>query len=311
MTKLEIRSVNVSGQKGTPKTSREEIAIDASGVVGDAHAGRWHRQVSLLAQESIDRFAVRLGRPIGPGEFGENLTFSGTPSQDIAPLDRIAVGEVELEITQIGKKCHGAGCAIFQQVGQCVMPVEGLFARVIRGGIVCRGDRGEHRPRPFQCMVITLSDRAAAGDYVDRSGPRIRELLEAHFASGRWHPAITQCVLPDDAGQLRQRVREGIHSGIDVIFTSGGTGVGPRDITPDTVAPLCERQLPGVMEHIRAKFGAANPQARLSRGVAGVAGKTQIYTLPGSVRAVEEYLGEILATMEHLVFMLQGWDVHE
>lgn len=310
MTELEILSVNVSQQKGTVKLPREEIAVDPLGVVGDAHAGRWHRQVSLLARESIDRFAARLGRPIGPGEFGENITFSGAAAEAIAPLDRLVAGDVELEITQIGKTCHAAGCAIFQQVGQCVMPAEGLFARVVRGGVVRRGDGGQHRPRPFTCMTITLSDRAAAGEYADRSGPRVKELLEAFFATRRWHPAISHCVLPDDPQQLRRQVLEGIQRGVDVIFTTGGTGVGPRDIAPDAIAPLCEKLIPGIVEHIRAKFGADNPRARLSRAIAGVTGKTQIYTLPGSVRAVDEYLGEILATMEHLVFMLHGWDVH-
>jgi len=97
---------------------------------------------------------------------------------------------------------------------------------------------------------------------------------------------------------------------VDVVFTTGGTGIGPRDITPETVAALCERLIPGIMEHVRAKHGQQNPRARLSRSIAGVAGKTQIYTLPGSVRAVEEYLEEILKTLEHVVYMLHELDVH-
>ncbi len=131
-------------------------------------------------------------------------------------------------------------------------------------------------------MIITLSDRAAAGVYADRSGPRIRELLEDFFAARDIGATIEPRLLPDDAGLLRCEIVRGIQEGIDVIFTTGGTGVGPRDITPDTVAPLCDRLIPGIMEHIRAKFGAGNPRARLSRAVAGIAGKTQIYTLPGS-----------------------------
>jgi len=95
-----------------------------------------------------------------------------------------------------------------------------------------------------------------------------------------------------------------------VIVTTGGTGIGPRDITPEVVTALCQKQIPGIMEHIRAKFGAANPNALLSRSVAGVAGRSQIYALPGSVRAVEEYLGEILKTLEHVLCMLHGLDVH-
>jgi molybdopterin adenylyltransferase len=165
-------------------------------------------------------------------------------------------------------------------------------------------------PRTLRCLIITLSDRASAGEYADRSGPRIMELLQSFFGDGRWQLDIARVLLPDDPEQLRKHLLDGIESGVDVVFTTGGTGLAPRDITPDTVAPLCERQIPGIMEHIRAKFGANNPRARLSRAIAGVARKTQIYTLPGSVRAVEEYVGEILVTLEHLAAQVQGRDDH-
>ena len=310
MTKVEVVSVNVSEQKGTVKRPVDRIRLDDLGVVGDAHAGRWHRQVSLLPQESAERFAAELGQTVLPGEFGENITTRGVESAEVAPLDRFVFGEVELEITQIGKACHGSGCAIFQQVGKCVMPAEGLFARVVQGGTIRRANRGEHRPKAFTCQVITLSDRVAAGHCADRSGPRIKELLEAFFATRRWHPTITNFVLPDDPQQLQTEILRAKQCGVDVVFTTGGTGVGPRDITPETVAPLCERLIPGVMEHVRAKYSRQNPRARLSRSIAGVAGKTQIYTLPGSVRAVEEYMEEILETLEHVVYMLHELDVH-
>jgi molybdopterin adenylyltransferase len=165
-------------------------------------------------------------------------------------------------------------------------------------------------PCPLRCLVITLSDRAAAGEYADRSGPRIEELLKAFFDTGRWQLEVHRHVLPDEPDSLRQLVLAGVESGADVIFTTGGTGISPRDITPETIAPLCEKEIPGIMEHIRAKFGADNPRARLSRAIAGVARKTQIYTLPGSVRAVEEYLGEILVTLEHVFGLLQDRDEH-
>jgi molybdenum cofactor synthesis domain-containing protein len=309
-SKFEILSLNVSRDKGTAKQPVETIAVDGLGIVGDAHAGRWHRQLSLLDEECIGRLAGELGRRIAPGEFGENVTVRGLPARAVAPLDRLLLGEVELEVSQIGKQCHGPKCAIFQQAGRCVMPAEGLFARVVRGGSVHRQAAAEHRPRPLRCLVITLSDRAAAGDYADRSGPRVCELLEVFFATRRWHTAITTCLLSDDPEQLRLRILAGLESASDLIFTTGGTGLGPRDRTPATVAALCDRLIPGIMEHVRAKYGAENPAARLSRAVAGVAGQTQIYALPGSVRAVEEYLPECLATFEHLLFMLHGLDVH-
>jgi molybdenum cofactor synthesis domain-containing protein len=162
----------------------------------------------------------------------------------------------------------------------------------------------------MHCRIVTLSDRAASGIYADRSGPRIRELLESFFADHGIESTISQCLLPDEAVLLRREILAAIEQGADVIITTGGTGVGPRDIAPDTVGPLCDKLIPGIMEHVRAKFGANNPRARLSRAVAGVIGTTQIYTLPGSPRAVEEYLPEILVTLEHIADMLHGADTH-
>jgi len=95
------------------------------------------------------------------------------------------------------------------------------------------------------------------------------------------------------------------------VITTGGTGVGPRDITPETVAGVFEKIIPGIMENIRMKFGQAKPNALLSRSVAAVGGQTQCYALPGSVRAVDEYMGEILKTLEHVIYMLHGLDVHK
>ena len=171
--------------------------------------------------------------------------------------------------------------------------------------------KGEIPPqRAMRCLIITLSDRAVAGVYADRSGPRVREMLEAYFAIRGMEATIEQRLLPDDADRLRREIVDAREQGVDAIFTTGGTGVGPRDIAPETIEPLCDRLLPGIMEHIRATFGADNPRARLSRAIAGVAGTTQIYTLPGSVRAVEEYLPEILATLEHIADTLHGTDGH-
>lgn len=307
---LEVLAVNISAEKGTVKRPVHQAQIDSRGVVGDAHAGAWHRQVSLLGQETIARFAAEIGRAIGPGEFAENLTVRGMDSGRVAVLDRFQFGSVELEVTQIGKQCHGEGCSVFQQVGKCVMPRDGIFTRVVQGGPIAAGQTGTHSPRPLRFRVITLSDRAAAGEYADRSGPKIAQTITAWLATRRWHPQIETALLPDDAARLRDELAAARAGGVDVVLTTGGTGVGPRDITPEVVTALADKTIPGIMEHIRAKFGAVRPAARLSRSVAAIAGRTQIYTLPGSVRAVEEYLGEILPTLEHVLYMLHGLDVH-
>jgi molybdopterin adenylyltransferase len=307
---IEVVSVNVSRETGTVKRPVPEVVVDGLGIQGDAHAGPWQRQVSLLSTESIDRMAREIGREIGAGEFGENLTVRGLYADCMALLDRLHFGEVELEITQIGKQCHGEGCSIFQQVGKCVMPAEGVFARVLHGGIIRPGDRGEHVARAFRFLVVTVSDRAAAGQYADRSGPKIKELIQS-FVAGKPRPVQIEMVLtPDDPEQLRGHLLAARQRGIDVVFTTGGTGFGPRDTTPETVAAVCDRIIPGIMEYARVKCGATNPNALLSRSIAGAAGRTLIYALPGSVRAIAEYMEEILKTIEHAIFVVNGLDVH-
>ncbi len=308
---IEVVSVNISKQKGVAKHPMSESTVDGLGIVGDAHAGAWHRQVSLLGIESVEHFATKIGRQIRPGEFGENVTIRGAEPGGVAVLDRFRLNDVELEVTQIGKQCHGQGCSIFQQVGKCVMPTEGIFARVVQGGTLHPGDGGEHLPKTLRFLLITLSDRAVAGEYVDRAGPRMRELLETYLAGQSRRAEIEAILLPDDAAQLREQLIAAQQNGTDGVFTTGGTGVGPRDIAPETVTDFCDKIIPGIMEAVRLKYGESNPRSRLSRSIAGTAGRMQIYTLPGSVRAVEEYMEEILKTVEHLIYMLHGLDVHQ
>ncbi len=136
-----ILAVNISEKKKTPKiTVPEGRLIEDFGLEGDAHAGKWHRQISLLGTESIEK--ARNGRTDGlcHGVFAENLTTEGIELFTLPIGTRLRVGsEAVLEISQIGKECHD-GCAIRQLVGQCVMPREGVFARVIKGGVVRPGD---------------------------------------------------------------------------------------------------------------------------------------------------------------------------
>jgi cyclic pyranopterin phosphate synthase len=134
-----VVAVNVSEAKGERKKAVPEVVLLAEhGIEGDAHAGTWHRQVSLLAQESIDKMTAR-GLDVGPGDFAENITVIGL---DVAALPlgtTLDLGEALVEVTQIGKECH-TRCAIYQQAGDCVMPREGIFVRVLRGGRVAPGD---------------------------------------------------------------------------------------------------------------------------------------------------------------------------
>ncbi len=303
---MQIISVNLSREKGTVKTPVPQAAVNALGLDGDAHAGDWTRQVSLLGLDAIERHAAELGRPIGPGEFAENLTVAGLQAAEVGIFDRFHSGPTELEVTQIGKECHGNGCAIFRESGRCVMPAEGIFCRVHSGGTLRPGDILDWRPHLLTARIITLSDRAHAGVYADESGPRLAALVEQFLAERRFHPRVKRILLSDDPISLDAALRTARAERIDLIFTTGGTGIGPRDHAPEVVAGFCERVIPGIMESIRARFGAEHPSALLSRAVAGVAGETLVFTLPGSVRAVEEFTGEIFRVLEHALRMVRG-----
>lgn len=139
-----ILSLNVSEQKGEQKRPVDFLELQPEhGIVGDAHAGTWHRQVSLLAEEDIATIRGK-GIDIAFGDFAENITTIGVDLSALPIGARLFLGEAELEVTQIGKKCHH-GCAIFQTVGDCVMPRKGIFARVIRGGVIHRDSRCQYQ----------------------------------------------------------------------------------------------------------------------------------------------------------------------
>ena len=136
-----IVSINISLKKGIPKSRvKEAILREDFGIEGDIHSGNWHRQISLLALESIDKMRGKGLPNLRPGAFAENITteFLVLPNLEIGTRLRIG-GKVELEITQLGKECHSK-CAIFYRIGDCVMPREGVFARVVKGGKISVGD---------------------------------------------------------------------------------------------------------------------------------------------------------------------------
>jgi MOSC domain-containing protein YiiM len=135
-----VEAVCISETKGVVKTAVEEIVLRAEwGIEGDAHAGEWHRQVSLLAGESIDRMRQKMAE-LDHGMFAENIVTRGIDLAALAIGDSLLVGtDAVLEVTQIGKECHNSGCAIKVATGECIMPKEGLFCRVIKGGTISAG----------------------------------------------------------------------------------------------------------------------------------------------------------------------------
>lgn len=135
-----VIAINISEKKGVPKTAVETANfIEDFGIEGDAHAGKWHRQVSLLGDESIEKIRMQGVEGLCTGRFAENLTTEGIILYELPVGTQLQIGDTVQEVTQIGKECH-QHCAIYHQVGDCVMPREGIFTRVIKGGTVKAGD---------------------------------------------------------------------------------------------------------------------------------------------------------------------------
>lgn len=305
MTEIKILSVNKSDKQGI-KYPVNEIELSYKGAIDDVHAGT-NRQVSLIDSGHIDLFKELTGiKQINFGEFAENITISGLKKTNIIPFDKFKIGKTVLEVCQTGKPFHDK----FRELGNYLMPRVGIFCRVLKPGIIKEGDTAEYIPKTFKAIVITLSDRASKGEYEDRSGPEVQNILSGFFEKNNLPYDISSKIIPDNSVMLKELILKAANDKFDVIITTGGTGIGKRDITVETVQAILNKEIPGIMEHIRVKYGSLKPNALLSRGIAGLINESLIYTLPGSVKAVNEYMSEITKTLYHLFFMMRGIDSH-
>jgi len=304
-----VKSVNISLKKGTIKKPVNEIHLSGKGILDDAHAGTWHRQVSLLAEESIKKAEKKAKTDFPYGVFAENITTEGLDLKNTHILDRFVNDEVELEVTQIGKKCHSK-CQIGQLIGDCIMPVEGIFARVRKAGSIKAGDNFIYLPKIFKVAVITLSDRASSGEYKDISGPTLADLSKKWFKKNGLQYTFEHIIIPDEKSVFHETLTECFERKYDIIYTTGSTGIGERDIAPEVIRPMLEKELPGIMDFIRLKYGEKHPNALLSRATAGVRAKTLLFSLPGSPKAVSEYMEEIHKILYHSILMLHGINSH-
>lgn len=298
-----VVSVNISEKKGTIKHQVEKIDLKVGlGIEGDAHAGDWHRQISLLDLSSFDKMHNNASVELKPGIFAENITTEGIDLWALPVGTRLEIGETLLEITQIGKECH-RHCQVFRQVGDCVMPREGIFARVVKEGSIKAGDSLKIIPT-IRAAILTVSDKGYSGERTDLSGPAI-----AHALEGK---ALVTCqeIVPDDLEQIKAKLIEYSDLELDLVFTTGGTGFAPRDVTPEATLAIAERQAQGIAEAIRAKSLEITPFAMLSRAAAGIRGKTLIINLPGSPKAALECLEVFLPVMNHAIETLRG-DAYE
>ena len=358
-----IRAVCLSDRKGIGKAPVPEAVLrEDFGIEGDAHAGKWHRQVSLLSYDKVLKFNED-GAGVKDGDFGENLVVEGIdfrslpvgtilrisrpttgssgslpsgtapvslpsdtgsvslpsgtgpvnpssggaecPQQDPGCEPAQQAGTPVLEMTQIGKECHN-GCAIRQRMGVCIMPVEGVFARVVKGGVVRPGDEMivelPDPQRPFTAAVITVSDRGAAGEREDLSGPAAAEML-----SEAGYQVVETLLIPDEPERLkRELMRLADQRQVSLVITSGGTGFSMRDQTPEATMAVADRNAPGIAEAIRVKSLAITDRAMLSRGASVIRKQTLIVNLPGSPKAVRESLGFILGALDHGLGILRG-----
>lgn len=304
-----VVSINLSERKTARKQRYEsgELILDR-GFKDDAHAGDWHRQVSLLAQESIDKM-VEAGLDVGPGDFAENITTVGVDLLSWPVGTVFSVGETVLELSQIGKVCHNK-CAIYYQAGDCVMPKEGIFAVVRKAGTINVDDeiklielgdgRCDRTPRKLLFSIITCSDtRELENDHAGNT-------LDLLIREKGWDVG-PRVIVRDVQEDIEAAIIEAADNlGAHIILTLGGTGFSKRDLTPEATLAVIEREAPGIAEAIRMKSMAVTERAMLSRAVAGLRGDSLIINFPGSEKAVKEAFEFTYQQFDHAIEMLEG-----
>jgi molybdenum cofactor synthesis domain-containing protein len=299
-----VLAVCTSLEKGTAKRNvgRAEFVID-HGLADDAHAGDWHRQVSLLSAQKIEDFRAK-GAKVEYGDFGENLVVDGIDFTKYPVGSFFVCGNVVLELTQIGKECHNR-CAIYTAMGDCIMPREGVFAKVICGGFISVGDEMKICERaPHRVWIVTASDKAVKGEREDKS---------THVVCGIVSNAgyvITGCsLLPDEQSVLENELKRICDNALaDLVLTTGGTGLSPRDCMPEAAMAVAHKYVPGIAEAMRASSLNITKRAMLSRSTAVIRGNTLIINLPGSPKAARENLEFIIDDLRHGLDILTGRD---
>ncbi len=300
-----IKGICISEKRGTKKREIEEANfIENWGIEEDAHAGNWHRQVSLLSFDKIEAFREK-GANVSLGDFGENLIVEGFDFRSLPVGTRLHCGEVVLEMTQIGKECH-SHCQIYKTMGDCIMPREGVFAKVLYGGKMKVEDEMTMElpsvDAKLTAAVITLSDKGFKGEREDESGPAIVTILKE-----AGYEIVETMILPDEQKEIeRNLIRLADQRQVNLILTTGGTGFSIRDCTPEATMAVATRNAPGIAEAIR--YGSMNitKRAMLGRGASVIRNETIIVNLPGSKKAVIESLGFIIDELEHGIRILKG-----
>lgn len=299
----EIHAISVSDKKGVRKTNVEKAYFENDfGISGDAHAGKWHRQVSLLAIESVNKMKEQ-GLDVKSGDFAENVTTKNLDLLSLPIGTRLKIGDVELIISQIGKICHHH-CAIYYQAGDCVMPKEGIFGVVRGNGELKVGDKIENLGKTgISAAIITLSDKGSKGQREDITGPALKKYIEENFKTS----FIRTELIADDRDKLEAMLKDmADNQKFDLIITNGSTGVSPRDIAPEGTLPLIEKRLPGFEEAMRLKSAKIKSTAIISRAICGVRGGSLIINLPGSPNGAIENFQAVEDALSHAIDKIHG-----
>ena len=296
-----VKAVCLSETRGVQKQNVTRANLKVGwGIQGDAHGGDWHRQVSLISYDKVKKFNES-GAGVSHGDFGENLVVEGIDFSSLPVGSRLKCADAILQMTQIGKECH-SHCQIYHKMGDCIMPREGVFARVLQGGVISVGDIMELAPEPISAAVLVISDKGFRGERKDESGPVAAGILEQ-----AGYRVLTQTILPDEKTEIQaELIKLADEQKVDLILTSGGTGFSRRDVTPEATLAVAERLAPGIDEAIRANSLKITGRAMLSRAVSVIRGGSLIVNLPGSPKAVRESLEFALPHLGHGLEILRG-----
>ncbi|MFW6020061.1 MAG: molybdenum cofactor synthesis domain-containing protein [Bacteroidales bacterium] len=297
-TQPTVVSVNKASSRGTKKPANT-IKLSPGGVQGDVHQHSGHREVSLLDEKHINDFIniSQAAKHPGYGAFAENITTKDLP-ESLQVYDFLEIGNVLLMVTQIGKPFHEE----LEFPGHYVSPQKAVFCKVIRGGTIQPGATINHKPKVFKTLIITLSTRAYQEIYDDKSGPLVEKYITEFFKQENLKAELTKKILPDNTRELSTLLKSSQE--YDFILTTGGTGIAKTDITIETVRPMLSKEIPGIPEMIRWRYGLENPNALLSRSLLGTIGQTVIFCMPGSPKAIHEYMEEFLKTTNHIIQMV-------
>lgn len=214
--------------------------------------------------------------------------------EELKPFDKIHRGENRMDV-----------CKVLN-----IEKTKGILCRFHEPFQISEFDSLDAQRKHFTVEIITISDRVYNKIYADKSGPAIAQRIRHFFEQTGFSFSLEQKLIPQNKHKLAETIEICKNNKTDLIITTGGTGIGPNDFTSETIEPMLEKTIPGLMEMIRLKYGNEKPTALLSRSIAGVIGRSLVYALPGGENSVNQYLDEIIKTLEHQFYTIHGIDIY-